>query len=151
MKNLLSIVLLAIPLAACSSTTPMNKDTTLGQLLGIGPISMASSKTQSQVGRVDLRPERLISDCLSYAITANGLHHLHIKEHKLTQLSSGNYLASLYLINPPYSAETLPGETGYKPEILHSAVCEFDKNGKFMYEYNSRTKVIFNINNIKGE
>lgn len=127
MKKLLGVILLATLMAGCSSTTPMNKDTTLGDLLGIGPISLPAgyggqgATTKSAQG---VTAQSMIADCRDDYLMVQGTKNRYapmMKQEEVTKLASGNYLVSVYVSNPRDNGS---------PEIWDQSVCEYDKNGK---------------------
>lgn len=126
MKKTLGVMLLATLMAGCSSTTPMNKDTTLGDLLGIGPISMPAGYGQAATTKPaqGVTSQSLITDCKGYYLTIQGTINRYTpktKQEKLTKLASGNHLASVYISNLRHNGN---------PETWDQVVCEYDKNGK---------------------
>lgn len=103
----------------------MNKDTTLGDLLGIGPISMPSGYGQAVTTKPakGVTSQSLIDACGDYYLMLRGKTRStsKSKQEKVTKLNSGNYLVSVDIaIEKPY------GGAG----TWDQAVCEFNKNGE---------------------
>ena len=118
-------MLLATLMAGCSSTTPMNKDTTLGDLLGIGPISMPSGYGQGATTKPvqGVTSQSLITACGDHYLMVQGKGRLtsKTKQEKITKLNSGNSLVSVDI-----TIERTYGGDGTWDQV----VCEYDKNGK---------------------
>lgn len=118
-------MLLAAFLVGCSSTTPMNKDTTIGDLLGIGPISMPTGYGQAATTKPaqGVTSQSLITACGDYYLMVQGKDRLtsKTKQEKITKLSSGNSLVSVDV-----SIHRTNGGDGTWDQV----VCEYDKNGK---------------------
>lgn len=128
MKKILGVMLLATLMAGCSSTTPMNKDTTLGDLLGIGPISLPAGYDGGQ-GAITkpaqgITAQSMIAECRDYYLMIQGTKGRYApmtKQEEVTKLASGNYLVSVYVSNFRYNGNS---------ETWDQSVCEYDKNGK---------------------
>ena len=125
MKKTLSVMLLATLMVGCSSTTPLNKDTTLGDLLGIGPISLPEGYGQGATTKPaqGVTSQSLIMDCRDHYLMIQGKSGSTSKtrQEELTKLASGNYLASVYVFSRKNYTNA---------ETWDQAVCEYDKNGK---------------------
>lgn len=141
MKKTLGVMLLATLMAGCANTTSLNKDTTIGDLLGIGPISMPTGYGQAATTKPaqGVTSQSLIRACVDYYVAIQGSYRLEFatktKEEKVTKLNSGNYRVSVDItIAKPYG-----------DGIWDQIVCEFNQNG----EMGGGGGINYNIEGIK--